>query len=42
MIEGSHFHSLDENHTSFTTGEIKDRYTKRTSRKARQSHIWPF
>lgn len=28
MIEGSHFHSLDENWKSFTTGEIKDRYTK--------------
>lgn len=28
MIEGSHFHSLDEYLKSFTTGEIKDRYTK--------------
>lgn len=37
MIEGSRF-SLK----SFTTGEIKNRYTKRTSRKARQSHVWPF
>lgn len=28
MIEGSHFHSLDVYLKSFTTGEIKDRYTK--------------